>query len=320
MKYIYLIILLFSGVSAETVYRGRVINASRDSAGVANIKVHLQVFRQRSQAPSEINTIKSRKDGSYRFFVPERDSTKYVAAVDYEGVRYYSRMMAGDDPQFPQPHQIVVYDSTHTAQNVTVKMHHVFVEAANDFALFRETRIVNNPMPYAITGAVKAPGAGEAALRFTLPSGAVEFSPLSAMFGNELVEKNGIVYDLGIALPGNRRVSYSWALPWKKNDLFLSFNIDYPTGNLDFFVADPNIQILSNDLQDYGDFVIRGSTFQRYGSKDLRTGDTLEIRMTGISQTGDSPFLTILFSTLLLTMGLVIYFVRPAPKKEVKQE
>ncbi|MBN1997064.1 hypothetical protein JW935_05895 [candidate division KSB1 bacterium] len=310
MKKIIILFLINGSLFAETVFQGVVLNASRDSVGVENIPVHLQVFLKGALTPSELNEVKSGTDGFYRFTVEPQDSANYIASVDFDGVRYYSRMVSGYNLLFSEQHKIVVYDSSHNAAGVTTTMHHVFIEHSGRGALFRETRIMNNPGSFAVTGAVKMPGGREATFRFSLPAGAQEFTPLSEMFGNDLVGENGFVYDLGIALPGHRHIVYSWAHNWRKDRMRIVFNIDYPTRNLNFFISDPRMIIFSDDLQDYGDFVIRGSQFRRYGAEELKAGQKIEFRLKNAGSPQDSPAVTILAAFVLLSAGLIVYVTR----------
>jgi hypothetical protein len=311
---IFMIVLISSAMlplclDAQTpmVFKGRVINASRDSIGVENIPVLLQRFYEKQEsAPVEIDRKESGKNGLYQFRITIPDSASVVAFADYQSVRYYSHVVPPSSRSITIDHNIAVYDTSHQTGNVEILMHHLFVDDKNGSAGFRETLILNNPTRFALTHRMHEPQIGEATFRFTLPPSGINYEILSPAFGNEMTIQNGTLYDRGIALPGNRQISYSYEIPWQENEVKLSLAIDYPSRTLDLFTSSEKISVLGDNVLDHGPFQIRSVQYHRYGVTGITTGTdvSLVIKRSGAPPPRQSPQPVIIITAVILGCGL----------------
>ena len=290
---------------------GTVLNASRDSTSIANIIVHLQQLKSGESVPLELNQVKANQQGKFTFTVTEPDTNDtYVVTVDYQGVRYYSDGTSPGSSTDPITQNIVVYDSTQTADMVTTLMHHIFIDDMGKTVTLRETRILNNPSQYTITKTLEDKIAGPATLRFRLPRSAQNFTPMSTRFEHELIKLDQYVYDKGIIAPGNRQVSYLYELPWKKNQAAASIDITHATRSLDVFVSNRDLAISSSQLKDQGPFTIRGVEYRRYGAANVAAGKAIEFSLLRSSSAEQSPLWAITLTSLILVLGLFLSSLR----------
>lgn len=292
--------------------RGRIINASRDSAAVASIQVHLQKIRSNDTAPTEIQQTRSLSSGKYRFIVQNIDSlSTWFAAVDYQGVRYYSNGIDWRDNRRPLHQDIVVYDSTHSSADVSELMHHIFIDNLGRTIRFRESHVLNNAGKKAITNAIHNQHIGNATLQFELPQTAINFVPTSSRAAGEIVRHGRFVFDKTIMLPGNKQVSYSYEIPLRGETIAVSLTIDHPSQTFNLFISDPNITLLSSQLTDNGPFSIRGTNYHRYGLNNVAKGSRISfmLRRAG-GEDNQTPTKTVMLTVVLLVLALVIGFTR----------
>ncbi|NIA30098.1 MAG: hypothetical protein GWP06_09330 [Actinobacteria bacterium] len=314
---IFLVVALFAvgqhSALAEHIIRGRIIDGTRDSSAVASIQVHLQKIEKTDVNPAGLQQTRSLSSGNYRFTVQNIDSlSTWFAAVDYQGVRYYSHGTNFKAGTNPLQQDIVVYDSTHSAADVNTLMHHIFIDNLGKTVRFRESFVLNNPGKKAITHAIHNQHIGGATLQFELPQTAVNFAATSS---REIIQHGQFVFDKTIMLPGNKQVSYSYEIPWKGNSLPVSFTVDQPSRTFNLFISDPNMTLVSAQLADDGPFSIRGNTYHRYGLDNIAKGTRISftLRRAGGGQAQSSTRIIIL-TVVLLGLALVIGYVRKTKK------
>ena len=316
-KFLTITIFILYAVSqhaALAAYRiqGRIINASRDSAAVAAIQVHLQKIKSNDTVPTELLQTQSLSSGKYRFTVQNIDSAStWFAAVDYQGVRYYSNGINWKDNRHTQHQDIVVYDSTHSSADVSEFMHHIFIDNLGRTIRFRESRVLNNPGKKAITNAIHNQHIGNATLQFELPQTAINFVPTSSRAAGEIIRHGQFVFDKTIMLPGNKQVSYSYEIPWRGETMPVSFTVEHPSRTFNLFISDPNITLVSSRLTDNGPFSIRGITYHRYGLNNMAKGSKISfmLRRAG-GEHKQSATMAITLTIFLLVLALVIGYTR----------
>ena len=282
--------------------QGRVVNGSHDSTAVAKIRVIMQSMTQEDQEPEELGETQTDANGHYTFPLSHPDtSASYFAAVDYMGVRYFSQ------GQNPMQQTIVVFDTSSGLQNINVVMHHLIIEDVGNAIQVRETRIFNNDGEQAISNFRTHDGVGEYTLRYPLPAGAQEFTPISSPL---LVEKDGFIYDKNVMAPGTRQASFAYVIPYHGNKAPLDIKFDMPTRSFDVFLKSKNLAVVSDQLQDQGTFNIRDAEYYRYNAEDLQAGQDVAMQIVQESSPDSSPYPAILITAVLLFGALAVAHVR----------
>jgi hypothetical protein len=325
-----ILILAFSSRAATTL-SGRIINATHDSSGVAAVTVNLQKMTAQQQMPVQITTTQSNRSGGFSFDITDIDvSATYFAAIDFQGVRYFSD---GTQPGSAAPDlSVIVYDSTHSANGVEAFMHHIIIDDFGDLLQFRETRVLSNPNNKSITEAVIEEHIGPALFQFNLPAGALNFTPLSSRTNEELIQHGRFVIDRGIFLPGNKTISFGYELPMRNKSLPVTINATHAAKTFDLFISSDNIEINSPLLTDNGPFEIRGTKYHRYGVANVDAGTDIQftVRRVGRADHEQSPTVAIALTAGLLLIGLAVGYMQkdksaattdksdlPARKKEL---
>ncbi len=298
---------------AEYKIQGRVINATRDSSALASVQVQLQKIMKNDAALTELQQTRSQSRGTYRFTIQNIDTVStFFAVVDYQGVRYYSNGTNFKGTTSSRRQDVVVYDTTHSSANVSEFMHHIFIDNLGRTIQFRESCVLNNPGKKAIIDAIHNQHVGDATLRYELPQTAINFSSISS---REIIQHGQFLFDKSVMLPGNKQVSYSYEIPWSGDTMPVSFTIDHPSRTFNLFISDPNITLVSAQLQDDGPFSIRGNSYHRYGLNNVAKGTKIGFMLRRAERGHEqSTTATILLTVVLLALALAIGYARK-PKK-----
>jgi hypothetical protein len=289
----------------QAIFHGVVINASQDSVAIARLTVYLLQMQSEEGPATEAQTTTSAQ-GRFQFVIAKADTAAtYLAAADYQAVRYYSDGVKFSGSPSSQNASIVVYDTTHTADAIRTMMHHLIIEDAGETIVLRETRILNNSGNKTIMSVMGDSLTGESTFRFSLPFTARNVAPVSSGMGDDLVSLGHFVYDKGVVPPGNRQVSYSYEIPWQRDAATVSIDISQPTRTFDVFISNPQLNFASEQLQDEGPFVIRGVSYRRYGTQNLSAGSQIRFVVSRSSQAKETPMPAILVTAVILLGGLL---------------
>ncbi len=301
-----LLICSVFAVSAQNgLFRGRVVNASRDSIGLSGQEVQLFLFNQTFPEPKLINSGRSTANGHFQIAINQIDSAaQYLAATDHDGVRYYSEPMPIKSGMVIQ--DIVVYDSTHSAQTVRGLMHHVFVQNAGRSLAVRESRILENYSNKTIVSAINDEHEREAIFRIVLPAGAQNITPISAR-GEELSVHGHLLYDTGVFEPGRRQISFAYEIPWQKDRAPIEVDVPFATRAFDVFIGDEKMTLKGEGLVDHGPFNIRGVSYRRYGLQDVAAGKRIQLQFLRSAATTDTanPKRLLLITAGVLLVGVL---------------
>ncbi len=303
LKYIVLLAICTGSVYGfpNSQLEGTVVNASKDSTAVANLTVFLQSMKTGDTGPVDVGKTSTNGKGQFVFPIAQPDTAaSYFAAVDFNGVRFYSQ---GTNPA---EQNIVVYDTTHSAESLSSMMHHLIVEDMGNMIQVRETRVYHNGGDKAITNVAHDEKAGDYTIKYQLPSNAFDFTPMSANFSNQHVQEGRDVFDKSILLPGTRQLSYAYRIPYRNGRVAVDLGFDAHTRSFDVFLKSQNLSLVSADMQDFGPFKIRNAEYKRYGIEGVHAGQTVAFQIVQQSLPNKSPLPTVLLTAALLMVILVV--------------
>jgi len=286
------------------VFRGKVINASKDSAAVGNITVKLLQFKHGDMSPKELMQTRALANGRFYFQIKSPDSLmNYYASVDYQGLRYYSSGAHFHTGISEQIGNVVVYDTSNVASSLQTMMHHIFIDDLGRTLQVREMHIISNAGQYAVMNAASDGQGRKATFIFKLSASARNFRNLSTQ--RDIIHEGQYVYDRSVALPGNVQISFAYEVPWHNNTAEVNIDVPQTTRTVDVFVSNPQINIISEQLHDLGPFAIRDVQYHRYGVKNLQAGSSLRLRIRRSTFVKESPLTTIVLTSLLLIIALI---------------
>ncbi len=306
---------------AQAVFEGKIVNASHDSAGVEQVPVHLWLMRAQDENPISIAHAQSSGKGLFQFRIGQPDtSAGYYAGTDFQGVTYYSEGAKFLSPSEKRTQTIVVYDSTHSTAAIITLMHHLFVEDFGENISIRESRIMGNPSNKAVVSLQRDSLSEPYTFRYTLPFTARNFTPSVTGIHEDLQLVGREVYDRGVALPGNRQVSYTYEIPWQRDVATVELDISILTRSLQVFVGNPQIKLDSEQLQDLGPFVIRGTSYQRYGANELAPGTRVQLTLRREGSHAQEPSALILPLTAIILLGGLLFALAQKPRATSAQK
>lgn len=305
-KYIIPILLFFVqiGFSQNRMVTGTLMNGSQDSTALANHQVELLKIAAGQQAPTPVTTTNTDSHGRFRFTITDLDTTSsYAVRATFSNLVYYSNSARLTPENNSAALNLYVYEPTQSVEGITSSMHHLFMDDNGKTVLVRETHVLNNGRPFTVFGALNEQGVGEASLRFTLPLGATNFQNGGTQ---SLIRSGDYVYDRSPFTPGTKQVSYLYELPWRKNSAITTIQLPYDSRTFDIYLSNPNLQISSPQLVDYGPFTIRGVQYRRLGTSNVKAGTRIDIQLQreGLP-VEQNPVPMIIAVSVLLVLGLL---------------
>jgi hypothetical protein len=308
---IYLSILIagicgFPLKTSAGVIQGHVVNGSKDSSAVSGLFVELLRFDPARRMPEAVEEQPAMQNGRFVFTVSLRDTTiRYYASSEYQGVRYFSQPLLSEGENF-----LVVYDSTHSADSLHTVMHHLIIDQGRDALFMRENRIIRNPLDYTVVNAFPETPAGMATFVYPLPLSSFNFTP-SENSDAKMAALNNRVYDMGVFLPGTRQISYSYFVPWNRNDKTLVLKPGLPTRAYEVFINNPDIGVISEQLQFIGPFNIRGIPYLRFKAQHLERDGRIVLQLHMPSRGPSNTMIIVLFGGILIVTYLVSIIKSP---------
>jgi len=305
----------------EVLFSGRLLDGSRDSTGVANSAVALQLLRDDGHPPREVDTQRTGAGGAFSFRIAAPDTgAAYLAMVEHQGVRYYSDQASFAGSEMAR-HDIVRFDSTRSSREIIVLMHHLFVQDLGEVLALRETRVLHNPTARTIIDAVADGHETGAILRIGLPPWAQNITPIAGRFGKDLHLHGTDLYDAGVFEPGNRQISFTYELPWQRDRANLVIEVEQPTRSLDLFIGQEGLRLEGEGLTSHGPFTIRGTVYQRYGIENVRPGARVQLQVARQPQDRNalSPWVTLAATASLLLLGVALAQLKNAKKETARK-
>jgi len=315
------LIFQFEPIQAQALFEGKIINASRDSIGIADFPIRLLSRKTHAENPAAVGQTQSSSKGAFQFRIEQTDTTAfYYAVADFQGVTYYSEGARFLSHTGRLARTIVVYDSTHSTAAVTIPMHHLFIEDAGEVISVRESRILNNSSTRAVVNAQEDSLLGAYTFSYSLPFAARNFAPSTTVMTDELELVGQRVLDKSVALPGNRQVSYTYEIPWQRDAAAVSLDISFLTRSLQVFIGNPQIKVASEQLQDLGPFVIRGTSYQRFGANELAPGTRVQFTLRRNGSHAQEPSALILPLTAIILLGGLLFALAQKPQSAPTQK
>lgn len=312
-------LLTFTFVEANTLIRGQLVNASHDSAAIAGYPVSLQKMTEQSHVPEMVSDTQTDQRGFFDFTATITDSVSYFISTDFQDVRYFSDAI-NSKQNLQQIVALTVYDSTHSTSSVSGLMHHLIIDDLGQTLQFRETQVLQNSSNKTITQAISDDHVDAALFKFSIPTIAISFQPLSSRTAGEFEQHGHFVYDKGIFLPGNKTISYAYEIPLQRKTVAISITPVHNTRTFDIFLSNENIIIESDQLVNHGPFNIRGTQYFRYGIENANAGTPIRFSLSRSKSSSLSPYFTIILTALFLGLALSYGLIKnkKIPKDKVE--
>lgn len=304
---LWLLLSITVGADGDGVIEGRVVNGSDGGGPVGDLVVTLS----NDPATGRESAVRTNPLGRFRF---ERLSTSpdvYTLSVRYQGVDY---MVGGIQMDVRNPSREVkvhVYETTTSAEAVTVLLDHQTVKVRPD-----ERRLeVVNYIEVVNSGdrTVVGPGAGET-LRFPLPEGAEYVQFLGALSETGAL-LDGRVSDRYQAIPpGEHELLFAYELPYTDHSFVFRKPLDFHTDKAVFLMSAREAKAESRQMPATKEADTAAGVHQILTGEDLPAGTVLEVTLTGLPASGGTSVSGLLAATAvilaILVLGTMVAYVR----------
>jgi len=293
---------------------GRLINGTtgKQVSGV-------EVILQKHQGEQEQGKEKAVSDSSGRFqfsVLDRRKGHSYMLQTVYEGVEYYSPVIMFDDKKQNISLDVTVYNTTDSDEKISVIMHHVVTEQAEDTFWVRELMIVENRDNRVFVGAHEIAPDKKETLRVSLPPKAQELQPLRGLMSCCIVEiADGFIDTMDIK-PGRKEYQFAYKIDHGSSSIDLRKTINLPTASLDFFIPNQGIRAEGENVEYAGLIGEPGNQFLHYAAKELVKGSQVVLSLKGFPW-GKRFFKKILplLGIALMGLGLAYPLIRIGRRK-----
>lgn len=276
-------ILLLPGARAQDggVLEGQVINgtAGAPPAG-AGLDVTLHIF----QGDAEVDTHQAvtQAGGGFRFEgLATGGDLAYQPQVTYQGVRYtVPQPLRFEQGQTELDTTITVYETTTDEAAIRLQSVHVIAESFGQVLRVSEVQVFGNVTDRTYVGSAEGAEQGTTVL-VSLPEGAVGIALAQDMPPERFVEATGGLRDTEPVLPGDggSQVFLSYHLIVPGPTVPVQRQFPYPVDDFNILVAQPGLDLQSEDLISRGPQSFQGRQFGFYTAQDLPAGQPVYIEL-----------------------------------------
>lgn len=265
----------------------------------------LPVMLHAYEHTSEVFTLESTLDaeGSFRFEDVELLAEYvYFAAVDYEGLTYFSEFVAPADGRLEFSAPIEVYETTTATETIVAERVHFVIE----FPAQGRVRLVQLVLLSNFGDRAVVPAAdGTPSLHFNLPAEASNLAFEQGELGQRYVPQDDGFGDLRAVLPGEGtyQLIYAYELPYSRG-LDFELPLDWPADAAIVFVPEGDISLGGATFVPSGDQSLDGAAYQAYTAGALPAGDSIRFELSGAHPLGGGGLVSLASSDEFL-VGLI---------------
>ncbi len=290
--------------AASVRLSGKVVNGSRDDAPVPGQTVKLHVYLDRQEIEDRLTVTET--DAKGRFIFTGLDTSKgyvFSSSTVYLSVEYFEERQPfiGRGPQMMST--ITVYDTTSTASDIRVKMHHVIVKPAKGTMEVREILLLRNEGRKTYIGQEEIASDSRTTLKFAIPANAEQLELGGDLMSCCTYYSDGNIYDTMEFSPGDKQVVYSYQLPIRRKERAIEKVFIYDTDLFDIFIPKSGVVFKSAGMVRIGDFFLRNIPYIRYEAQNIPKGQVVPLEFADLS-----PETNIYRWLILIGGGLAIAF------------
>ena len=303
------------------IVKGRVVNGSEGGSGVAAQEITIKTFENGSQINS--TTAKTDTDGRFVFnSLSTRPDYSYQVVLTFQEAEYFSELFSFVEGETSKSIELTVYYSTSSDEAIRVTTARTVIYVETDSLRVTEYYLVNNEDDQTYIGLSRAADGIRETLWFPLPDEATELQLASGLMECCFFGSEGGFVDSMPVLPGVKEVSYSYIIIPSSNTYDFSRRINYPTANYDLLVQGEGIDVTSDQLAKEESLDMAGILFSYLSGTALTPGDTLVIRLSGLSGADNQEvILWVVVTLVVITLGAgSVYLLRKRGLQPVSPE
>ena len=296
---------------------GAIVNATHQSAVVANQKVTLQ--RSTGGVTQDIATTVTDSTGRFAFLnLPINTSDTYAVYTQFQGGMFSSQLVSVGDSA-GSALQLKVYDTTNDDTNLRVTVATLLVRQprpVNGLISLGEIVSIENTGTTAFVGTPT----GDASkpmrlLRFATPMNASNLSLGIGFAGSQIITTDKGFGSTATVPPGTTEFAFAIDIPYTGTAADLAYESVYPATRVVVLVP-PSMFVNGEDFVDQGLIDSLGARYQLYTLANAAAGKQNSLQLTNLPQAGEKSYLdahalAILAAILaLLALLALVFYLR----------
>ena len=237
----------------------------------------------------------------------------YIVSVKYDGVKFTSKTVQGNDIKEAESVflPVTIFSSTDSDEFLSAERVHIFVN-------FSQTGTIRLTELYTVTNSgdhVIIPSDHVSSnLQFTLPTGAINLQIQNENSNSKIIKTNYGFFELVniFPLPAQHQILYRYDLPYE-NEKRIRFIMPMDVETLVLAIPFNDVELESNDLLATGTRMLEGELFQLYMVNDLKKGEGIAVNLSGKPGTpsvlGDAAQQHLLISIVFFVPILIVFFI-----------
>lgn len=302
---------------ATGVIRGKVLNGTMGGRGASDVEVTLHQYSNGQE--KQRGSTKTDTAGAFSFLELSLDTEAYYVRATYKGVEYYSPTVSfGDKKELRL--DLSVYETTDKDTNISVKMHHVFLELEEGILWIQEIMVLENNGDRVYVGYHEVEPGKREVLRISLPKKATALQPLKGLMSCCIIQTEDGFIDTMDIKPGKKEIRFSYKVDYRYSRYELRKRLYTKTEFIDFLIPDQGIRAKSDMLEFRGAVDNPGNPGQRFlhlSGKGLTKGSQVVVELRGLAW-GKGLFKVGIVGLVVVIMGigLAYPFMRKRTGKE----
>lgn len=300
--------------AGEGVISGQVVNRTANGSSVSVVEVTLTPYLN-GKATADEKKVTTDASGKFEFRGLSTDNgTTYTVSTDFQNAFYTSERITLTPTSLSQPVELDVYDSTTSDENIQVSNGHMVVYVEQGDLEVLEIWRFSNLGDKTFIGT--AGNTSRTTLSFSLPSGAISFSP---GLGSAIETTGTGAVSIAAVPPGVTDVNFSYFIPYQGSSMTVLRKTDYPIANFSLLVQDLGVTVTSSVLTQGNPQMMDGTNFLYFTASNLARDTELDASFSGIVKlSADSSEASLPWPWLLAgvaVLGLVLAFAYPRLKE-----
>lgn len=229
-------------------------------------------------------------DGSFEFANLAVDpNLVYLASVAWGGIRYSSPVVALNAETPASETNIIVYESTTQAPEMTIDRVHWIIDDQPGALLVGQIYAFGSGGDATFTGAAVEGTDVPVTVGIVVPAGAEQVTFDNGAVGERFVQVGNTYYDTTPLIPGqgSKQIVVRYALPYAETSVDFAQNFLYPIRTINVLVAElPGMEASISVLEGIGPQDFQGQVYRIWQGNDI-PATTLDASFQGLLAAGD---------------------------------
>jgi len=307
MMFSLLPMILMADDSSPGLINGRVFNETLDHKELEGLEVILQAYVEGKEP--EVRRTKTDRTGFFSFQGISMDQKVfYHISTSYKDIEYFGRAMQFQGENALSA-DLSVYETTDQDDDLSIKMHHVFLEINNDSLWIREALIVENRGDRVYVGFPELQPGRRETLRVSLPkeTSNLQFEKHVAPF---IVRTAEGFADTTEIKPGTKRIIFSYTVGSANLNYKFIKSLYHKTDNFIVIFPEKGVNVKSDQLEFKGPMMNSGRQFFHLSGTNFAKGSQIAIELDHAGNKDFFQWVIIGMLILLAGIGLAIPFIK----------